>query len=229
MGNISSQIQPSEVFRPFNLFILFVTLYGVETARKFTNARAALARVGNMLGPRAIFGPYSLLGNILPPIPYVKLSSEIHFGEKYAFHQKYGCDVIADGYIFDTNQVYLRIADAAVVKQRLARVAIDNEQNRISEATQDVQVYFIIRDQRGDYNRDAFIPFAAGPRACIGRRFSEVEAVTFLAHLILRYRFEPTPMRDGETFEERKERVLRWHQGSITLAPQKVPLMFSRR
>lgn len=81
----------------------------------------------------------------------------------------------------------------------------------------------------GDYNRDAFIPFAAGPRACIGRRFSEVEAVTFLAHLILRYRFEPTPMRDGETFEERKERVLRWHQGSITLAPQKVPLMFSRR
>jgi cytochrome P450 len=22
----------------------------------------------------------------------------------------------------------------------------------------------------GDYNRDAFLPFAAGPRACLGRR-----------------------------------------------------------
>ncbi|KIM26472.1 hypothetical protein M408DRAFT_193558 [Serendipita vermifera MAFF 305830] len=89
----------------------------------------------------------------------------------------------------------------------------------------------VFRPERflGDYNRDAFMPFAAGPRACIGRRFSEVEAITVLAHLLLNYRFKPTPLNDAETPAEMKERLLRWRQGALTMGPEKVPLTFTRR
>ncbi|PVF98542.1 cytochrome P450, partial [Serendipita vermifera] len=80
-----------------------------------------------------------------------------------------------------------------------------------------------------DYNRDAFLPFAAGPRACLGRRFSEVEALTVLANLILRYKIEPTPLRPGETLEQRRARMLKWHEGSATLRPTKIPLTFIPR
>ncbi|PVF98541.1 cytochrome P450 [Serendipita vermifera] len=81
----------------------------------------------------------------------------------------------------------------------------------------------------GDYNRDAFIPFAAGPRACLGRRFSEIEALTVLANLILRYRIEPTALSPDESLEERNARVLKWHEGSVTLRPTKAALTFIPR
>ncbi|KAG8843500.1 hypothetical protein FRB91_003314 [Serendipita sp. 411] len=81
----------------------------------------------------------------------------------------------------------------------------------------------------GDYNRDAFYPFAAGPRACMGRRFAEIEALTFLANLVIAYRFEGTPLSDRETLEERNARLLRWSMGSITIHPEKVPLTMIRR
>ncbi|KAG8805953.1 hypothetical protein FRC17_005254 [Serendipita sp. 399] len=77
----------------------------------------------------------------------------------------------------------------------------------------------------GDYNRDAFYTFAAGPRACMGRRFMEIEALTFLAHLVLNYRFEGTPLNEWETMEERKTRLLRWKMGSMTLHPEKTCLL----
>ncbi|KAJ6641019.1 Cytochrome P450 3A24 [Pseudolycoriella hygida] len=44
----------------------------------------------------------------------------------------------------------------------------------------------------GEYNQLAFLPFGAGPRVCIGIHFALVELQLILAHLILRYRFEPT-------------------------------------
>ncbi|GJJ06950.1 hypothetical protein Clacol_001146 [Clathrus columnatus] len=41
-----------------------------------------------------------------------------------------------------------------------------------------------------DYNRDAFVPFSVGSRACIGRGFSETEMVAVLTLLIKLYRVE---------------------------------------
>ncbi|KAG8778193.1 hypothetical protein FRC15_010928, partial [Serendipita sp. 397] len=81
----------------------------------------------------------------------------------------------------------------------------------------------------GEYNRDAFYPFAAGPRACMGRRFAEIEALTFLANLVIAYRFEGTPLNERETLEERNARLLRWSMGPITIHPEKVPLTMIRR
>lgn len=117
MGNVASQIKPSDVLQPINLVALVVTLLGVDTARRFFQARAALARIGNLPGPRAIFGPYSPISMILPPIPYLNLPADLQFREKYSLHQKYGSDVISNGYMFNMNHVYLWVADAAVAKQ----------------------------------------------------------------------------------------------------------------
>ncbi|MFM1918214.1 MAG: hypothetical protein RJB01_1729 [Actinomycetota bacterium] len=44
---------------------------------------------------------------------------------------------------------------------------------------------------RVKYPRDAFIPFGAGPRLCIGRDFSYIESVALLAALVRRYHFTP--------------------------------------
>ncbi len=56
--------------------------------------------------------------------------------------------------------------------------------------------------------RLAYLPFGAGPRACIGRRFAMIEAVLLLATLARRVRFE----RTGETRVQARPRV--------TLAPK---------
>jgi len=60
-------------------------------------------------------------------------------------------------------------------------------------------------------------------------RFSEIEAVTFLANLILKYKFAASQTDEVETPEETKERLLRWRQGALTLHPVKVPLTFMIR
>ena len=63
----------------------------------------------------------------------------------------------------------------------------------------------------GNYPRDAFLPFSGGPRGCIGRGFAETEGVAVLTKIIARYRVEvkDEPRFRGETFEQRKERLLK--------------------
>ncbi|KAI0819406.1 cytochrome P450 [Trametes gibbosa] len=82
----------------------------------------------------------------------------------------------------------------------------------------------------GNYPRDAFLPFSGGPRGCIGRGFAETEAVAVLIMVLSRYKVE---VRDearfaGETFEQRKTRLLK-SQHSITVYPERAPLVFRRR
>ncbi|KAF9529433.1 614/534 cytochrome P450 [Crepidotus variabilis] len=83
---------------------------------------------------------------------------------------------------------------------------------------------------KNEWNRDAFIPFSAGARACLGRRFAEAESVVVLSLLILKYRISITedPKFSGETLEQRRERVLKM-RNSLTLTPVQVPLTFTRR
>ncbi|KZT71520.1 cytochrome P450 [Daedalea quercina L-15889] len=82
----------------------------------------------------------------------------------------------------------------------------------------------------GDWPRDAFLPFSAGPRSCLGRRFSETEAVAILTYMIKHYRVDvlEEPQYAGETFEQRKKRLLRCRT-ALTLYPIRAPLVFKRR
>ncbi|EFI27130.1 614/534 cytochrome P450 [Coprinopsis cinerea okayama7 len=70
----------------------------------------------------------------------------------------------------------------------------------------------------GEWDKDAFIPFSAGARACLGRKFSETEAVAVITMLIQKYKVTvlEEPQFASETFEQRKERVLAT-TGGVTL------------
>ncbi|KAI0760164.1 cytochrome P450 [Fomes fomentarius] len=82
----------------------------------------------------------------------------------------------------------------------------------------------------GNYPRDAFLPFSGGPRGCIGRGFAETEGVAVLTMIISRYKVEvrDEPQFAGETFEQRKARLLK-SQHSLTVYPERAPLVFKRR
>ena len=70
----------------------------------------------------------------------------------------------------------------------------------------------------GDWPRDAFLPFSGGARSCLGRRFSETEGVAILTYIIKHFRVDvlEEPQYAGETFEERKTRLLKC-KSAITL------------
>ncbi|KAF8597591.1 cytochrome P450 [Ceratobasidium sp. AG-I] len=83
-----------------------------------------------------------------------------------------------------------------------------------------------------DWNRDAFIPFSLGPRACIGRRFAETTIVAVLAKLLSKYsvsvdesRFESIP---GESMLDRQQRFIN-PMTKLTLTPAALPLIFIPR
>jgi hypothetical protein len=81
----------------------------------------------------------------------------------------------------------------------------------------------------GKISNSPLIYLRSAAEVLIPPRFSEIEAVTFLANLILKYKFVGTPTEKMETSVEMKERLLRWNQGSLTLHPVKVPLTFTIR
>ena len=66
-----------------------------------------------------------------------------------------------------------------------------------------------------DWPRDAFLPFSSGPRACLGRRFFETEGIAILTMLVSKYRVElkDEPEFAGETWAEKKERLMRCRPG----------------
>lgn len=70
----------------------------------------------------------------------------------------------------------------------------------------------------GDWPRDAFLPFSGGARSCLGRRFSETEGVAILTYIIKHFRVDvlEEPQYAGETFEQRKTRLLKC-KSAITL------------
>ncbi|KAG9046162.1 hypothetical protein FS837_004957 [Tulasnella sp. UAMH 9824] len=83
-----------------------------------------------------------------------------------------------------------------------------------------------------DWPRDAFVAFSSGPRACIGRRFAEVEAIAIISLIIKRYKISVDESRFptvvGETPLERRERLLA-STNMLSLTPGSVPLTFTRR
>jgi cytochrome P450 len=82
----------------------------------------------------------------------------------------------------------------------------------------------------GDWPKDAFIPFGQGARACLGKRFFEIEGIAVLTMLVSRYKIEvkEEPAFALETFEERYARITAFNQG-LTTSSLRVPLVFKRR
>lgn len=77
-----------------------------------------------------------------------------------------------------------------------------------------------------DWPRDAFLAFSGGPRACIGRRFAEIEAMATMIMLVSRYSIEVMPEAQyaAETPEARRERIL---GADVRITLQYVSYLFS--
>ncbi|KAG9102757.1 hypothetical protein FRC06_001209 [Ceratobasidium sp. 370] len=84
----------------------------------------------------------------------------------------------------------------------------------------------------GAYNRDAFVPFSTGGKACLGQKFAEAEATATIAAILARYEVSVDsslfPDIPGEGIRARRERLLR-PEHMMSVAPRKVPLVFTRR
>jgi cytochrome P450 len=55
--------------------------------------------------------------------------------------------------------------------------------------------------------RHSFMPFAMGPRSCIGRRFAEVEMLSFVCALVKMFKITPVALA-GETEGEVRKRYM---------------------
>ncbi|KIM22948.1 hypothetical protein M408DRAFT_332624 [Serendipita vermifera MAFF 305830] len=79
-----------------------------------------------------------------------------------------------------------------------------------------------------EYEKFAWLPFSAGPRACIGRRFAEIEILAVLTLFVMNY--EITVTEDvKEDPKKRKARLLDPKRGPVVMYPKKIPLTFRRR
>ncbi|KAG8948379.1 hypothetical protein FRC03_000734 [Tulasnella sp. 419] len=80
----------------------------------------------------------------------------------------------------------------------------------------------------GDFDPKTFLPFSSGTRICLGRHFSEVESVCWIAYMMRHFSVHPVPAFEGETMEQMKERMFN-AVPLITLSPLSIPLTFRRR
>jgi hypothetical protein len=83
MGNILSQVQLDTVLRPTNLILLALTLYGVRVVRRVIKVRRELAGIGFLPGTRYMYGPSTIIGRILPPIPFISRTPSLPFVWKH--------------------------------------------------------------------------------------------------------------------------------------------------
>jgi len=86
-----------------------------------------------------------------------------------------------------------------------------------------------------DPNPGTYIPWAAGPRVCVGRKFSQVEFVAVMATLFQQNRVRPA-LRPGQSEEEGRRALMDMVEESaitfITLQmrePGRVPLVWEKR
>ncbi|KZV87709.1 cytochrome P450 [Exidia glandulosa HHB12029] len=86
------------------------------------------------------------------------------------------------------------------------------------------------RFMKPDWPRDAFVPFSAGVRACIGRRFFETEGIAILITLVSKYKItvKDEPQYRGLSTEQLREKLLR-ARPIVTVTPYHVPLVLTRR
>ena len=68
-----------------------------------------------------------------------------------------------------------------------------------------------------------------GHRACLGRKFSEVESVSLLVHLLRDYSVHLAPDEHGNVDAERAREKFSNAYVRITLTPVEVPLVFKKR
>ncbi|KAG8884275.1 hypothetical protein FRB98_002548 [Tulasnella sp. 332] len=83
-----------------------------------------------------------------------------------------------------------------------------------------------------DWPRDAYYPFSAGPRSCLGRKFAEIEAVVVITLIIRRYKVSVDANKfvdiPGESKRDRRYRLLP-STPKVSLTPEGVPLVLTKR
>jgi len=83
MGNTGSRVSLDSIFRPTNLVLLLISLYGIRVVRRTLKVRGDLAKIGFLPGPWCIYGPFTILGSLLPPISYLNRRYGWQFTHKY--------------------------------------------------------------------------------------------------------------------------------------------------
>ncbi|KAF7792419.1 hypothetical protein EIP86_003456 [Pleurotus ostreatoroseus] len=84
-----------------------------------------------------------------------------------------------------------------------------------------------LRWSSDDVSADDLFAFGYGPRGCLGRKFSMVEAVCFLTHLLRDWQFD-IKLDNNETRSEWQERVMR-PKLEVTMRIDDIPLLVKRR
>ncbi|WWC65862.1 uncharacterized protein I303_108484 [Kwoniella dejecticola CBS 10117] len=74
-----------------------------------------------------------------------------------------------------------------------------------------------------------FVAFSMGPRQCIGRRFAEVELISFISNVLSRYTVHPIPTHEGETKESMRARMIDSAVEDLTMTPGLFNVRFERR